>query len=167
MELAEGSVVYYPIERCPANFITLVGSRVEVLTVNQMTYSGNIYSMDPITGSLFLMDCQNEDRSIKLVVGNSIQCLRIVNRTRLNTSELLQHGTNQGMHPTDDLKPLKDSLENWFRESHIPVAIHNANLVILNEVTLEPPYKIENSSSTNEVMLWRVRKLLENFYEKR
>ena len=50
MELAEGSVVYYPIERCPANFITLVGSRVEVLTVNQMTYSGNIYSMDPITG---------------------------------------------------------------------------------------------------------------------
>lgn len=50
MELTEGSIVHYPIEKFPANFITLVGSRVEVLTVNQMTYSGNIYSMDPITG---------------------------------------------------------------------------------------------------------------------
>lgn len=120
-----------------------------------------------IISSLFLMDCQNEDRSIKLVIGNSIQCLKIVNKTGLNPNELLQHRTNQDMHPTDDLRPLRDSLENWLRESHIPVTTHNANLVIMNEVTLEPPYKIENSSATNEVMLWRVRKLLENFYEKR
>jgi len=117
--------------------------------------------------SLFLMDCQNEDRNIKLVVGTSIQCLKIIKRTGLNRSELLHHDGSLGINTPNDIKLLKDSLENWFRESHIPVTIQNANLVILNEVTLEPPYKIENSSSTNEVMLWRVRKLLENFYEKR
>ena len=51
MELAEGSVLQYPIERCPANFINLVGSRVEVLTVNHAKFIGSIYSMDPISGT--------------------------------------------------------------------------------------------------------------------
>jgi len=51
MELAEGSVLQYPVERCPANFIHLVGSRVEVLTVNHAKFTGSIYSMDPISGT--------------------------------------------------------------------------------------------------------------------
>ena len=110
------------------------------------------------------MDSQNEDRNIKLVIGNSIQCLKIINRTGLNPNELVQHDSGRAMQMNEDLKPLKDALENWFRESHIPFTLQNANFVILNEVTLEPPYQIENSSSTNEVVLWRVRKLLENFF---
>ena len=116
--------------------------------------------------SLFLMDSQHEDRNIKLVIGNSIQCLKILNKSGLDTDNLLQREGSQTLHSIENLKPLQESLEKWFRESHIPVSSHNASLLILNEVTLEPPYKIENSSSTNEVMLWRVRKLLENFYEK-
>jgi len=47
MELQEGNVLHYPFE---ASFTNLVGSRVEVLTVNQAKYVGCIYSMDPISG---------------------------------------------------------------------------------------------------------------------
>ncbi len=52
MELAEGCVLQYPLEKCPANYINLVGSRVEVLTINHVKFVGQIYSMDPISGRL-------------------------------------------------------------------------------------------------------------------
>ena len=50
MELVEGNILTYPFENCSANFINLVGSRVEVLTINHAKYIGCIYSIDPISG---------------------------------------------------------------------------------------------------------------------
>lgn len=54
MDLAEGCVLQYPIEKCPANYLNLVGSKVEVLTINHMKFIGQIYSMDPISGRYLL-----------------------------------------------------------------------------------------------------------------
>lgn len=57
MDLAEGCVLQYPLEKCPANYINLVGSRVEVLTINHIKFVGQIYSMDPISGRLVDTTC--------------------------------------------------------------------------------------------------------------
>lgn len=68
---------------------------------------------------------------------------------------------------SDDWKQLKEALKKWFHESRIPVNENSYGcLLVLNEIVVEPPYRPENCSGTNEVMLWRVQKLLESFYQK-
>jgi gem associated protein 6 len=117
--------------------------------------------------------CNQEERSIKLVIGNSIKYLKIVKLTSTNARTHSQE--NNGMQVsgasthqhTEDWKPLKDALKKWFHESRIPVNENSYGcLLVLNEIVVGPPYRPENCSGTNEVMLWRVQKLLENFYQK-
>ncbi|XP_057374346.1 gem-associated protein 6-like [Daphnia carinata] len=171
MDLAEGYVLQYPIEKCPANYVNLVGSRVEVLTINHTKFVGQIYSMDPISGSLFMMidRCNQEERSIKLIIGNSIKYLKVIKMTTTDTRTLPEENGLQGpsSQHSEDWKQLKDALKKWFHESRIPVNENNYGcLLVLNEIVVGPPYRPENCSGTNEVMLWRVQKLLENFYQK-
>lgn len=114
-----------------------------------------------------------DERSIKLVIGNSIKFLRILRLAGSNNRSLMSE-ENSGMqidgasnqHP-EDWKQLKEALKKWFHESRIPVSENNYGcLLVLNEIVVGPPYRPENCSGTNEVMLWRVQKLLENFYHK-
>ena len=66
----------------------------------------------------------------------------------------------------NEWKQLHDSLVLWLQQSHVPVADNGyGRLLVLNEISIVPPYRPENCSGTNEVMLWRVQKMLENFYQ--
>ena len=77
------------------------------------------------------------------------------------------NGMQAGASSQEDVRQLKESLKKWFHESRIPVNENNYGcLLVLNEIVVGPPYRPENCSGTNEVMLWRVQKLLENFYQK-
>lgn len=114
-----------------------------------------------------------EERTIKLLIGSSIKAVKILKTTSVNTRALVSEETNgtpangPSYPRPDDWKQLKDALKRWFHESHIPVTENNYGcLLVLNEIVVGPPYKPENCSGTNEMMLWRVRKLLENFYQK-
>lgn len=117
--------------------------------------------------------CNQEERSIKLIIGSSIKYLKIVKLTSANTRAPISE-ENNGMHvagassqSSEDWKQLKEALKKWFHESRIPVNENNYGcLLVLNEIVVGPPYRPENCSGTNEVMLWRVQKLLENFYQK-
>lgn len=112
-----------------------------------------------------------EERNIKLVIGTSIKCIKILKKTNVNARSLCEESSNGptssgNYQRVEELNNLKESLTRWFNESHIPVAENNQGyLLILNEVVVAPPYKPENCSGTNEVILWRVQKLLENFYQ--
>lgn len=115
--------------------------------------------------------CNQEERSIKLLIGSSIKFLKIVKLTNSSTrSQSSEESTmqmgNTNSHQTEDWKQLKEPLKQWFQESRIPVSENNYGcLLVLNEIVIEPPYRPENCSGTNQVMLWRVQKLLENFYQ--
>ena len=114
--------------------------------------------------------CNQEERSIKLIIGNSIKFLKIVKLTGSNARTMMQeenNGMQAGASSQEDVRQLKESLKKWFHESRIPVNENNYGcLLVLNEIVVGPPYRPENCSGTNEVMLWRVQKLLENFYQK-
>lgn len=110
-----------------------------------------------------------EERSIKLVIGNSIKCVKILKLSQTSLNKLTESTSNaihQQPSVVQDWKQVRESLKGWFRESHIPV-MENAvgALLVLNEIQIGPPYRPENCSGTNEVMLWRVQKMLENFHQ--
>lgn len=115
--------------------------------------------------------CSQEERSIKLIIGSSIKFLKIVKLTNTpsrsqSTDENPLQTANTNSHLTEDWKQIKEPLKRWFHESRIPVSENSYGcLLVLNEIVIEPPYRPENCSGTNEVMLWRVQKLLENFYQ--
>ena len=111
-----------------------------------------------------MADNNQEERSIKLVIGSSIKCLKILKASPINSKNLIAENNssaNTSCIQRDDLKQLKESLKQWLIESHIPV---NENiygcLLVLNEVSISAPYRPENCSGTNQVMLWRVQKLV-------
>ena len=116
-----------------------------------------------------MADNNQEERSIKLVIGSSIRCLKILKASPVSARNLITESSNLSANcqPRDDMKQLKESLKQWLIESHVPV---NENiygcLLVLNEISISAPYQPENCSGTNQVMLWRVQKMVENFYQK-
>lgn len=119
---------------------------------------------------MMLERSSQEERNIKLVIGTSIKCIKILRKSNVSARSMCEENTGPAQSGNyqriEELKNVKESLTRWLNESHIPVAENNQGfLLVLNEVVVAPPYKPENCSGANEVILWRVQKLLENFYQ--
>jgi Gemin6 protein/Anticodon-binding domain len=104
------------------------------------------------------------DSELKLLIGAGIKHLKIIEPSHVDFSSLLNQNTDTT--GTDETEKIRDSLIKWFTERHIQVFSEKTNLIVLDEVTIHPPYLPENCLSHNEIMLSRIKKLLKTFYEK-
>lgn len=63
----------------------------------------------------------------------------------------------------DTLVGRRDALVRWFGVNRIPVTKTGSSISLANDVlTIEPPYLPENCFSSNEIILARVRTLIES-----
>ena len=104
------------------------------------------------------------DSNLKLLIGAGIKHLKIMEPSHVDLASLLNQNTDTT--GTDETEKIRDSLIKWFTERHIQVFSEKTNLVVLNEVTIHPPYSPDNCLSHNEIMLSRIKKLLKSYYEK-
>lgn len=65
----------------------------------------------------------------------------------------------QDKYPEEQQKLLQ-----WFVESRVPVSSQGRDLVVLEQVTIRPPYTVDDCLSQNEVILGRVQKLLQTYH---
>ena len=58
-------------------------------------------------------------------------------------------------------------LIDWLNKNHLPIKLDDKMTInILDSIFIMPPYKQEDCVSTNEIILDKVRKLLDDFYNK-
>ena len=115
-----------------------------------------------LISSLFLI-CSNEGTQyLKLVTGDSVKNLKILQSSNID-KQLLESANDQEPYRSEDISKKKESLLQFFAESHIPFTSERENLLVLNEVLISPPYTSGNCMCVNEVMLKRVQKLVKDF----
>lgn len=110
-----------------------------------------------------------EDGSLSVtgVMGHSVQTVEVVSegdhRVREKLMRLFTSGNCEGYSP-EDLEKRKNSLKKWLEKNHVPVTEQGdtpRTLCVAGVLTVDPPYAPENCSSSNEIILSRVRDLIQ------
>lgn len=110
-----------------------------------------------------------EDGSLSVtgVMGHSVQTVEVVSegdhRVREKLMRLFTSGDCEGYSP-EDLEKRKNSLKKWLEKNHIPVTEQGdvpRTLCVAGVLTVDPPYAPENCCSSNEIILSRIRDLIQ------
>ena len=167
-ETGEGVVSSHQIFATdPAEWMQYVYKEVCVTTKNGSSYTGRVYTIDPVTRTFILVsfDGQTVTR-FRAVLGQNVQNAVILDEDTEKYKETLD-----GLFRTKDdvaLSPeesaqRKEKLRLWLLKNRIPVTVSKENseiLMISDALSIEPPYGVDNCQSTNEIILGRIQGLL-------
>jgi hypothetical protein len=148
------------------------------LDINDAPICGNIYTIDPETHSVVLMqfDKSDSEKAKKLVwiPGSAIKLMHELGDDELaeecvpcssKTIELIDNIIQECIEPKNDAEDNATidarfkRLTDFLTSTHVPFT--NDNQVIkIGPVKIERPYRIENFNSTNMVALQRTQKML-------
>ncbi|XP_068088300.1 gem-associated protein 6 [Hyperolius riggenbachi] len=161
------------LEKSPPEWQTYVNREVKVTADENNKYQGWVVTIDPVSASMVLADFQeNEKREIRVVMGHAVQNVEVLRGPDEIISEKLSHvfgGHETSAQLSDDLEARKQSLKSWLEQNNIPVALQGESsrtLCVAGVLTIDPPYGVDNCSSTNEIILSRVQGLLQGYLAK-
>lgn len=124
----------------------------------------------PIIGSILLAHpLENGKMSISAVLGHAVQNVEIVTEADNEMKEKLAHlfmPEEQQSYSQEELERKKTSLKDWLETNHIPVKEQGESqttLCVAGVLTIEPPYRPEDCSSSNEIILSRVQGLIQGY----
>jgi len=139
--------------------------------------TGRVYTVDPITASVVLIefDGAKNPTMLQVLPGDSIKSiseLEMTNEAEASTSEALNAwmgglfgGSTEvggGQADAQALERRREALSAWFTRNHIPVTSNaNGSLSIFDAVRIVTPYTAEQCYCDNALVLNKVRKLVE------
>lgn len=162
--------------------------KVRLTTEDKKSQDGWIFSIDPITKSIvFISD--SSPNLVKIFFGTSIENLQILPDAQIlpeNVKKILAKiaanskiQTPESELAPEALKERKEKVKNWLIKNRIPISENGGNssagnsetggnsstgnsiIFVLNALEIRPPYSIDDCFSANDIVLARVRKLLE------
>lgn len=153
----------------PGEWMQYVNREVCVSTEKDKTYSGWVYTIDPVSHSVVLANFDNDDKiKMTVVMGHTIQNFVVINdNSDKHKSELERLFKSKEMLDAspEELKKKQEKLKSWLLKNRIPVRMSDMDseqLTIADALTIDPPYEAENCCSTNEIILGRVQGLIKN-----
>ncbi|KAK6731339.1 hypothetical protein RB195_007672 [Necator americanus] len=148
---------------------------VKVQLVNggrERSVEGNLYTVDPVTGSIVVLQFHNEKpwqlswipregyTSVQLLEESSPYC----QQHSVELSDMMAHMF--GMRKVDDfdvdeLKQSRERLLSWLRTNHVDVKECDDNsLLIFGAARIHPPYTEDHCTCDNAIVLKRLRALV-------
>lgn len=163
---------------------------VEIISANDKKFRGRIYTIDPVSRSVALIiDSATENRNktletinaeginsvissshkfaLKILVGSNIRSIVYTNET---VDENLKQKfdslflSEELIFTEQETKNRKERIKNWLRVNRIPFEENNEDdtIIILQVLTVRRPFTVDSCFCTNEIILSRIRKLLES-----
>ncbi|XP_076816194.1 gem-associated protein 6-like [Clavelina lepadiformis] len=139
---------------------TYVYSRVEVKTCDRKTTTGWVYTIDPITHSIVLL---NDNQQLVTILGHAVREVLVKDmpnkdmKNRLD--ELLE--SKEPDHSPEVLEERKQKVVAWLLENRFPVKANGDIISVANALEIMPPYSASSCQTGNEVILNRIQRLLE------
>lgn len=157
----------------PSDLISYVYKYVNISTNNGQSYSGYVYTIDPVSQNCVLIslseDNEFSDEQMKIISGHNISSILVLDEgTQFYKDKLDSLFRNSEVSTNileDDLHKKLLKIKSWLIKNRIPVALSEFDsriLTISEALYIEPPYGLENCISTNEVVLARIQSLLKN-----
>merc|ERR1719232_306902 len=105
-----------------------IGTQVEIITSDEATHTGSVYTVDPVSGSIVLANrptCPETDKlDMKIILGHAISsCTPQPNKgASLNMDELFKPKKQVDI-PSSELKLSQERLRSWLLKNRLPVSV--------------------------------------------
>ncbi|XP_076763253.1 gem-associated protein 6 [Xylocopa sonorina] len=142
----------------PLLFKSYVDMEVNILTEDGTTISGIVYTVDPVSESVVLLQgCQRNN--LKIVFGHAIKSITICSDKPCKLPELqFMNAPTKIFRST--LAERKYAVRKLLEENRFPVKEENNILTIENVLSIKPPYESADCVCTNSIILARIQNLL-------
>ncbi|XP_015118007.1 gem-associated protein 6 [Diachasma alloeum] len=143
----------------PVEYRNYVNKRVKITGKDSSVYEGVIYTVDPVSESIILMNPKESgDYQAKVVIGDSVKSIEILENSEEKLPEFFSSRKPEISIP--EIQKRKEELMRLLIESRIPVVDEDDVLKIQGAVSIEPPYEPENCLCANPIIMTRLQGIL-------
>ncbi|KAJ8674238.1 hypothetical protein QAD02_005500 [Eretmocerus hayati] len=144
----------------PILFRDYINKKVTVTTHDANTFSGVVYTVDPVSESVILIQpAENKEKSsLKIIIGSAIKSIDCCFDSEILLPDLFAAPSVRLSE--EELKTRKQAVYKLLSDNRFPVKEEEAVLLIEDTVRIEPPYRSENCMCSNSIILKRIQTLL-------
>ncbi|XP_006638616.1 gem-associated protein 6 [Lepisosteus oculatus] len=153
----------------PLEWYEYLNKEVKVKVVEKQEYRGWVFTVDPVSGNVVLMNFEEDGKtSIVAVMGHAVEAVEVLRDGDDAVAERLRSvlmPARRQAYSGEELATRKASLRAWLEKNWVPVTeegLEGGKLCVAGVLTIDPPYGPEDCSSTNEIILSRVQSLIES-----
>lgn len=154
----------------PDQLRNYVGCFVRLNLCESGELQGWVYTIDPVSYSVIIAAETEEkhidSKPIVIVMAKAIKQLQVVETTNAQPGWLNNFATKKKHEYTnEELKKRKASVVEWLNKNRVPIVENSKdgeseNVHVIGGLVIEPPYEVESCQGTNEIVLERIRKLI-------
>ncbi|XP_029450249.1 gem-associated protein 6 isoform X2 [Rhinatrema bivittatum] len=153
----------------PLEWQDYMNKEIKVTADEENEFQGWVLTIDPVSANIVLVNFLEDGKvSVTVVMGHAVQKVEAVDEGNDTVREQLAHLFMPGeskAYTQEDLEKRKNNLKRWLEQNHIPVTEQGdaqRTLCVAGVLTIDPPYRSEDCSSSNEIILSRVQALIQS-----
>ncbi|CAH1396852.1 unnamed protein product [Nezara viridula] len=131
-----------------------IDRNIVVETNDGVKHEGSLYTVDPVSESILLVTKKEKGFSIELIFKHAIH--NLISVGELNPVKLGEEEKN-----VENLSVIRERLKDWLSKNLVPFEESGECLKLAGQLTINPPYGIDNCISSNEMVLCKIQKLIE------
>ncbi|XP_056289898.1 gem-associated protein 6 [Pseudoliparis swirei] len=152
----------------PLQWMRYVNKQVKVKAGKDEERRGWLLTVDPVSASLVLVDFGEEEggrASVQVVMGHAVEQVEVLQEADEETTVRLQTSflppETHSLDPAE-LRRRRGVVRRWLEKNRLPVEEEGDELTVAGALTIVAPYGPEDCRSSNQIILDRIQKLLQN-----
>ncbi|KAM9857122.1 gem-associated protein 6 [Aulostomus maculatus] len=149
----------------PMEWMSYVNKQVEVKAGKDEELRGWLLTVDPVSASLVLVNFSEVGGAcLQVVMGHAVQQVEVLEDADEETARRLQSiflpPQSTRLNP-EEQRRRREEVRLWLEKNRIPVEEEGEELKVAGALTVVAPYGPEDCSSSNQIILDRIRRLLQ------
>ncbi|XP_023654272.1 gem-associated protein 6 [Paramormyrops kingsleyae] len=153
-------------QKMPLEWQRYVNNEVKVVADEKRQYQGWVYTVDPVSASIVLVNPQEDGRAhVTVVMGHAVEKVELLQDGGEEIAQRLSSlFSPDGVQTVsrEELQSKKGCLRAWLEKNRIPVTEEGEALCVAGVLRINPPYGSADCISSNEIILSRVQSLVES-----
>ncbi|XP_042337884.1 gem-associated protein 6 [Plectropomus leopardus] len=150
----------------PLQWMRYVNTQVKVKAGKNEEHRGWLLTIDPVSASLVLVNFREEGpAAVRVVMGHAVEEVEVLKEADQETMERLQTPflplKTCRLNP-EELRSRMGGVRSWLEKNRVPVEVEGDELRVAGVLTITAPYGPENCCSSNQIILDRIQKLIQN-----
>ncbi|XP_024124100.1 gem-associated protein 6 [Oryzias melastigma] len=152
----------------PRLWLSHVDKQVKVKTRRQ-EHRGRLLSVDPVSASLVLVNLVEGGAAVCVVMGHAVEEVELLQEAGGEMTAqlwaLFEPSPSSSLDSTQTRRR-RAAVCSWLRKNRVPVEEAGEEVRVAGALTIVAPYRPEDCSSSNQVILDRVQRLLRTQQER-
>ncbi|XP_040892260.1 gem-associated protein 6 [Toxotes jaculatrix] len=153
----------------PLQWIRYVNKQVKVTAGKCEEHRGWLLTVDPVSASLILVDFREDGgTSVQVVMGHAVEEVQVLQEADEETADRLRASLlplrTCNLDP-EELRRRRGGVQSWLQKNRVPVEEEGDELRVAGVLTISAPYGPEDCCSSNQIILDRIQKLIQNMIQ--